>query len=300
MEADASRSHTGAGANFPMDHPCFNPRARHTTARMHLPVAPKCNIQCGFCNRLYDCTNESRPGVTSQVVTPEECVPLVGKVLERLPRLKVLGIAGPGDPLANPETTLRTIDLMRQHYPNLTLCISANGLALPEMIAELTQREVKFVTITINAIDPEIGARIYPWIRLKGRIVRGKAAAEHLLACQQEGLRELVRRGVNVKINTVYISGVNNHHIIDIARFIADAGAVLHNIVPLIPVAGTEFANWPAPDLEEMRAVRKACAQYLPIMGHCRQCRADAIGFLGEDIPLSCFVSPAAIDEEES
>jgi len=27
-------------------HPCFNEEAKHTNARVHLPVAPKCNILC--------------------------------------------------------------------------------------------------------------------------------------------------------------------------------------------------------------------------------------------------------------
>ena len=32
---------------------------------MHVAVAPACNIQCHYCNRKYDCANESRPGVVS-------------------------------------------------------------------------------------------------------------------------------------------------------------------------------------------------------------------------------------------
>ena len=30
------------------NHPCFNAEARHKTGRIHLPVAPKCNVQCNF------------------------------------------------------------------------------------------------------------------------------------------------------------------------------------------------------------------------------------------------------------
>ena len=50
-------------------HPCYNEGAHRRYARMHLPVAPKCNIQCNYCNRRYDCCNESRPGVTSEVLS---------------------------------------------------------------------------------------------------------------------------------------------------------------------------------------------------------------------------------------
>ncbi|NEX14978.1 MAG: nitrogen fixation protein NifB, partial [Prosthecochloris sp.] len=43
-------------------HPCFNDASRHSFGRIHLPVAPKCNIQCNYCNRKFDCLNENRPG----------------------------------------------------------------------------------------------------------------------------------------------------------------------------------------------------------------------------------------------
>ncbi|HEX3029635.1 MAG TPA: nitrogenase component 1, partial [Clostridia bacterium] len=60
--------------NFAIDektasHPCFSGGACQN-ARMHIPVAPACNISCNYCNRKYDCQNESRPGVTSEVLTP--------------------------------------------------------------------------------------------------------------------------------------------------------------------------------------------------------------------------------------
>ena len=48
------------------NHPCFNKKASTSYGRVHLPVAPHCNIQCNFCNRIYDCANENRPGVTAK------------------------------------------------------------------------------------------------------------------------------------------------------------------------------------------------------------------------------------------
>ncbi|HML48324.1 MAG TPA: nitrogenase component 1, partial [Clostridia bacterium] len=55
------------------EHPCFT-CGGGKFARIHLPVAPKCNIQCGYCVRSFDCPNESRPGVTTKVITPEEAL----------------------------------------------------------------------------------------------------------------------------------------------------------------------------------------------------------------------------------
>jgi nitrogen fixation protein NifB len=83
-------------------HPCFDQEASHSHARIHLPVAPKCNIQCNYCNRKYDCVNESRPGVTSSVLSPMQAVFYLSALSDRIENISVIGIAGPGDPFANP------------------------------------------------------------------------------------------------------------------------------------------------------------------------------------------------------
>ena len=56
------------------NHPCYSEEAHHHYARMHVAVAPACNIQCHYCNRKYDCSNESRPRVVSQKLTPDQAV----------------------------------------------------------------------------------------------------------------------------------------------------------------------------------------------------------------------------------
>ena len=100
-------------------HPCFNAEAKHKYARVHLPVAPKCNIQCNYCNRKYDCCNESRPGVTSTVLSPLQSVHYMKALSEKIPNISVVGIAGPGDPFANAEETLQTMRLAQKEFPDL-------------------------------------------------------------------------------------------------------------------------------------------------------------------------------------
>ncbi len=150
------------------DHPCFG--GDHSKAgRIHLPVAPGCNIKCGFCERRFDCANESRPGVTSRVLTPEQAVERVRLVKRHMERqggasLKVVGIAGPGDPLANPKT-FETFDRVREAFPEMTLCLSTNGLLLPESLERILEYDVHSLTVTVNALTPETGARVYEWIK---------------------------------------------------------------------------------------------------------------------------------------
>ena len=160
------------------NHPCYSEEAHHHYARMHVAVAPACNIQCNYCNRKYDCANESRPGVVSEKLTPEQAAKKVLAVASTIPQMTVLGIAGPGDPLANPEKTFKTFELISKTAPDIKLCLSTNGLMLPDHVDTIKRFNVDHVTITINMVDPEIGAKIYPWVFYKHKRYTGVEAAQ--------------------------------------------------------------------------------------------------------------------------
>ncbi|MBK1640396.1 nitrogenase cofactor biosynthesis protein NifB [Chromatium okenii] len=269
------------------NHPCFSEDAHHHYARMHVAVAPACNIQCHYCNRKYDCSNESRPGVVSEVLTPDQAVKKTLAVAAAIPQMTVLGIAGPGDPLANPARTFATFRQLTAKAPDIKLCVSTNGLALPEVIDELCQHNIEHVTITINCVDPDIGAQIYPWIFWNHRRIKGRKAAEILIAQQQKGLELLVARGILVKVNSVLIPGINDEHLKEVSRIVKAKGAFLHNVMPLIsePEHGTFYGltGQRGPTSAELQTLQDACAGDMRMMRHCRQCRADAVGMLGED-----------------
>ncbi len=264
------------------EHPCFCEDAHHNFARMHLPVAPRCNIQCNYCNRKFDCCNESRPGVTSEVLTPEQAVVKIAAVRETIPQLSVIGIAGPGDPLAN-ENTFSALELVGEEFPDLTLCVSTNGLALPDCAERLFSLGVRFVTVTMNCIDPEIGAKIYDAVIFENRKYSGIEGATILRDRQLEGIRECIDLGILVKINIVMIPGINDSHIPDLVKTVRDMGVYIVNILPLIPVEGTKFSDIPAPTPLERRDMMDRCELDVKLMRHCRQCRADAIGLLNQD-----------------
>ncbi|MDR1887844.1 MAG: nitrogenase cofactor biosynthesis protein NifB [Zoogloeaceae bacterium] len=269
------------------DHPCYSEKAHHYFARMHVAVAPACNIQCNYCNRKYDCTNESRPGVVSELLTPEQAVRKALAVAASIPQMTVLGIAGPGDPLANPERTFETFRQLSAKAPDIKLCVSTNGLNLPHYADEITRHNIDHVTITINCLDPKIGAKIYPWIFWNNRRIRGEAAAAILIRQQQKGLEMLTARGVLVKVNSVLIPGVNDEHLKEVSKVVKARGAFLHNVMPLIAEAehGSYYGIMAqrSPTAAELQALQDECAGDMAMMRHCRQCRADAVGMLGED-----------------
>lgn len=287
------RAHGGQGDLPPAiwdkvkKHPCYSVEAHHHYARMHVAVAPACNMQCNYCNRKYDCANESRPGVTSEKLTPEEAAKKVLAVASRIPQMTVLGIAGPGDPLANPDKTFRTFELVAKAAPDIKLCLSTNGLALPDHVDTIARLNIEHVTITINMIDPEIGARIYPWIFYNHKRYSGLEAAKILTRRQLKGLEMLSARGILCKINSVMIPGINDRHLVEVNKAVKSRGAFLHNIMPLIAASehGTVFGlkGQRVPRTSELKALQDACEGEMNMMRHCRQCRADAVGLLGED-----------------
>lgn len=274
-----------------LNHPCFNPEARHQYGRIHLPVAPRCNIQCNFCNRKYDCVNESRPGVSSAILSPGQAFYYLERMLAQRPEISTIGIAGPGDPLANPQETLETIKLVKAKFPEMIFCLASNGLNLPPYIDELANLGVSHVTVTINAVNPDIGESIYAWVRDGKVIYRGKDAARLLWERQQAAVIGLKKHGITVKINSIILPGINDYHLKEVAQQMAALGADLMNCIPIYPTVGTVFEDIKSPDGEEISWIRRETGKNIPQMEHCTRCRADAIGLLGETMTAQTFTN---------
>jgi nitrogenase cofactor biosynthesis protein NifB len=274
-------------------HPCFSAGAAHHYARLHLPVAKGCNISCRYCLRKFDCVSESRPGVTSRVLTPAEALDRFLMAKKTLSNLSVVGIAGPGDSLANLRLTLETLRLIRERDPEILFCVSTNGLLLPSSVSRLAELGVSHLTITINTLDPRVGAKLYRYVTYNGSRYEGQAGAAILLANQLAGLKAAADASMIIKINSVLVDGINNDEIEKVASLAASLGASLGNVMKHISVPGTELAENPVVSSCEHQRVVELCGKHLTQMRHCQQCRADAAGRLGEDLlPLEPQAPP--------
>ncbi|WP_425058782.1 FeMo cofactor biosynthesis protein NifB [Sporomusa carbonis] len=264
-------------------HPCYSAEAHQTYARMHLPVAPVCNIQCNYCNRKFDCVHESRPGVTSEILSPDAARHKFLWVKEKIDKLSVVGIAGPGDALANWQETKATIRLIQEIQPDIIFCLSTNGLLLPEYAQGIVDLGIHHVTVTCNAVNPEIGAKLYQHVNYNGQRLTGTEAARVLLENQLHGIEYLTNRGVMVKVNIVMVKDINDRHIPEVVKKVKELGVFITNIMPLIPAPGSNFEYWPQTSMKDINAMRDICQIDIQQMRHCKQCRADAVGLLGQD-----------------
>lgn len=288
------------------NHPCFSREACSSYGRVHLPVAPKCNIQCNYCNRDFDCVNESRPGVTSSVLSPGQALAYLDKIMEMREDIAVVGIAGPGDPFANPNETMETFRMVRAKYPKMILCLSTNGLGLNEdYVKELAELQVSHVTITMNGTDPKIAGKVYAWARHEKRIFRHEKAGELMIEKQLAAIEMIKKYGMIAKVNSIIVPGVNDEHIPTIAKKVSKLGADIMNCIPLLPTKDTAFENFEEPDAKMRFALRLKCDEHINQMTHCARCRADAVGRLGQqntdeiqDLIKSCARLPLNPQEE--
>ena len=259
-------------------HPCFALGKKGRTGRIHLPISPTCNIECKFCDRRIN-DYEKRPGVASTVIKPEEAIDVIRRSLAVCPDITVAGIAGPGDTLAS-DYALETFRLIKEEFPDIIKCMSTNGLLLSEKADEVIATGIDSLTVTVNAVDPEIEAKLNRGIIYHGVHYTGVEAAEILIKNQLEGIRKVSAARITIKVNTVFVPGINDEHIEEIAKTVSEAGASIYNIIPLIPQH--ELKDCRAPSCMEIDGARQKAEKYIDVFRHCQRCRADAIGVPGE------------------
>ena len=192
--------------NIQENHPCFGQHPANV-GRIHLPVSPGCNIGCRFCSREISDT-ENRPGVTSKVITPEESIGILRKALKICPEITVAGIAGPGDTLATPYA-LQTFKLIKKEFPDLIKCMSTNGFLLNEKADEVIESGIDSLTVTVNAIDPEIEAKLNKFVYYHGKRYDALEGAKILIENQLAGIKKITDAGITVKVNTVLVPRIN-------------------------------------------------------------------------------------------
>lgn len=239
---------------------------------MHLPVAVRGNTRrrWGF-----------QP--SGQALPPEEALQRLKAAVDAGTDIRVLGITGPGDPLAEPAPTLRTLRLVREAFPGMALCLSTNGLnsaAIANGVAqELAGLGLAHVTLLVDALDPEIVAALYAWIRPAKHTLPLHQAARELVAAQEASIQAFVAAGLRVKVNACIYPGVNDQHLPELARWAKTHGASVMALVPFAPQTGAQHDDQPqAPDPDLVHELRRQVRQHLELTPHFEECGQDIVG----------------------
>jgi nitrogen fixation protein NifB len=213
-------------------------------------------------------------------MTPTAAVSRTRIEVERNPRLKIAAISGPGEPLANPET-FETLEMIRSEFEDLAMCLSTNGTLLENNVRKLEELNVATVTVSMSTSSVLSALRIYEWGRFQGKTIHGKEMATRIVESQMRGITKASRAGIHVKVNSILIPEINLQDIVPLAQEIAEAGASLQNIVPLVPNDLLSLSR--VPTQLELMHVRKESSEFIRQFSFCKQCRSDVVGIPGCD-----------------
>ncbi len=166
-----------------------------TISYLRLSVTELCNLRCRYCMPAEGICKKAH----EEMLTEEEMIRAVrAAAFLGISKLRVTG----GEPLV--KKNILSICSRAAQVPGIReLCITTNGLLLPQMASDLKNAGVRRVNISLDTLREER----YAYITRTGHL-------EQAL----EGLRCAVETGFDkVKINTVLIGGFNDDEIADLA-----------------------------------------------------------------------------------
>ena len=214
----------------------------------------------------------------------------------------MVGITGPGEPLAEPGPTLETLRLVRNKHPELALTLATNGLSAAQHAEELAGLGLSHVTVLVDAVDPGIVEQLYAWIRPGNRTLPLPEAARLLVDEQARSIRAFREAGLFVKVNMTVIAGINEEHVTDVASVVASLGADMLALTPFQPAcpgsncdrANAEPGTPKAPDAARMDELRTQASRYIAMMPAFDSCGQAIVGLgnvgLEQATPELCLV----------
>lgn len=277
-------------------HPCFNNYDFHS-AVIHLPVAAESNIvykeDLSIDNYLKaSCSHDS-----NLLLTPDEAVERFVEVRKGLPNLSVVAVSGPQEALADFDALKNVFLKIRQLHPEILLCLSTNGLMLPVYANHLISLGVNSITVTMNTIHPETGAKIYDHITYLGHKYYGTEGANILLQNQIAGLSYLASHDIAIRINIYAIKGINDNEIRDIIKFAKECGCKFTNVIDLSTGKVNEngLESFYSDSLNEERPEYE---KIMPQSYFCKPCNADSVETLNTRFSFD-FSKPVSYSDQK-
>ena len=266
-----------------INHPCYSDGCHNNIVRIHLPVADVCNLGCGFCERSIENKNEIKK--SNNAVSPTKAIKWLNKLIhEDKEDIKIIGIAGPGEPLFS-KNTFETLKMVKEKFPNLDTCLCTNGVNLNHTIEDI-KNELDYLTVTINAFTPQTAGEIYKFVIFDGKYKYDLASFKKMLDNKWNGLRKAIDYNSfkAVKINTIYIPDINDDEIKLIAKKASEIGINELNLKKLMPKA--YFKDHMKFDKEKFIKARREAEKYITVFKECKNCGYDSYGVPGKDKSL--------------
>lgn len=180
---------------------------------LRISVTDRCNFRCGYCMPAEVFDDHYRFLPRAELLTFEEITRLT-RLFARLGVVKVR-VTG-GEPLVRQEIE-KLIAQLAQIEGIEDLAMTTNGYFLPQKAAALSAAGLRRVTVSLDSLDDAV------FRRMNG----GRAGVERVLA----GIDAAERAGfAPIKINAVVQRGVNDHTLVDLARYCKERGYIVRFI----------------------------------------------------------------------
>jgi cyclic pyranopterin phosphate synthase len=180
---------------------------------LRISVTDRCNFRCPFCmpSDIFGETYHFVP--RSEVLTFEEIVRLA-RIFAKL-GVRKIRLTG-GEPLLRKELEVLVADLAGLKGIE-DIALTTNGLLLAEKATALKKAGLHRVTVSLHSIDDDIFGK------MNGRGFSTKKVLEGIEKAQEVGLTP-------IKINVVVQRGVNEHAVMELARYFRERGHIVRFI----------------------------------------------------------------------
>lgn len=180
---------------------------------LRISVTDRCNFRCAYCMPA-DVYHEDFKFLPHDQVLRYEEITRLARIAVGLGVVK-LRITG-GEPLVRRDI-VALVEQLAQIGGVEDVAMTTNGYLLEKAAQPLKDAGLARITVSLDSLDNDV------FLKMNG----GKADVAPVLA----GIRAAERAGLTpIKINAVVQRGVNDHTIVDLARFCKDNGYILRFI----------------------------------------------------------------------
>lgn len=180
---------------------------------LRISVTDRCNFRCTYCMPAEVFGEGYKFLPREEILTFEEITRLT-RIIVRLGAVK-LRLTG-GEPLVRQDIE-QLVAMLAEIEGVDDMALTTNGYFLPQKAQALKDAGLQRVTISLDSLDEEV------FQRMNGRRSSVQKVLDGIAAAEAAGLGP-------IKINAVVQRGVNDHTLVDLARYCKERGYIVRFI----------------------------------------------------------------------
>ncbi len=209
---------------------------------LRVSITDRCNYKCVYCRTGNDGAQYSELPIADYLRIVRVFLAL------GIEKIRLTG----GEPLLRRGLLDLVSEIAKLRRPDvpLDLALTTNGHLLESLAQPLKDAGLDRITVSMDAVDPDIFERI----------TRVPGSFHHVLA----GIRAAQRAGLGpVKVNCVLLRGFNEDQIVSFARFSRDEGVIVR-FIEFMPLE--EDRSWTPASVVPLREVVERLGEFRPVV----------------------------------